>query len=172
MVMVATRLRRTSRAARSVAVAAVVTSFGLAACGSSGAGSQHFSGPVYEVETAQVSGLGSVLVDGQGFTLYLYEPDAQSGHSKCSGPCAVEWSPLTLPTGVKFPVSGPGVDASLLSTTHRSDGTVQVMYNNWPLYTWAEDTAPGQATGEGLDNLGGVWYALDASGSAVERPPA
>ncbi len=171
MVVFATRLRRTSRAAWSVAVG-IAVSFGLAACGSGSAGSQHFSGPVYEVETAHVSGLGSVLVNGQGFTLYLYEPDAQSGHSKCSGPCAVEWSPLTLPTGVKFPVSGPGVEASLLSTTHRSDGTIQVTYDNWPLYTWAEDTAPGQATGEGLDNLGGVWYVLDSSGNAVERPPA
>ncbi len=169
--MVATRLRRTSRAARYVAVGLAV-SFGLAACGSSGASSQHFSGPVYEVETAQVSGLGSVLVNGQGFTLYLYEPDAQSGHSRCSGPSAVEWSPVTLPTGVKSPVAGPGVQESLLSTTHRSDGTVQVTYDNWPLYTWAEDTAPGQATGEGLDNLGGLWYVLDASGTAIKRPPA
>ena len=109
--MIATRLTRTRRAASTVrsiaAVVAVVT--GLAACGSSNAAVEHFSGPVYEVETAQVSGLGSVLVDGQGFTLYLYEPDAQSGHSRCSGPCAVEWSPLTLTSGVKSPIAGPGV---------------------------------------------------------------
>jgi predicted lipoprotein with Yx(FWY)xxD motif len=64
------------------------------------------------------------------------------------------------------------VSASLLSTTRRTDGTVQVTYDNWPLYTWAQDTAPGQATGEGLDNLGGLWYVLDASGNAIERPPA
>jgi predicted lipoprotein with Yx(FWY)xxD motif len=156
-----------------VAVLAMVAVVGgLAACGSSNAGVEHFSGPVYEVETAQVSGLGSVLVDGQGFTLYLYEPDAQSGHSRCSGPCAVEWSPITLTSGVKSPIAGPGVQASLLSTTRRSDGTVQVTYDNWPLYTWAQDTAPGQATGEGLDNLGGVWYVLDASGNPIQRPPA
>jgi predicted lipoprotein with Yx(FWY)xxD motif len=144
----------------------------LAACGSNNADTQHFSGPAYEVETAQLSGLGSVLVDGQGFTLYLFVPDAQSGHSRCSGTCAVEWSPLTLPAGVNFPVAGSGVQASLLSTTRRSDGTIQVTYNNWPLYTWAQDTAPGQATGEGLDNQGGLWYVLNASGDAIERAPA
>jgi predicted lipoprotein with Yx(FWY)xxD motif len=164
-------LRRALSAASTVGLIGAAVA-GLAACGSSNAGQEHFSGPVYEVETAQVSGLGSVLVDGQGFTLYLYEPDAQSGHSRCSGPCAVEWSPITLASGVKSPIAGPGVQASLLSTSRRSDGTVQVTYDNWPLYTWAQDTAPGQATGEGLDNLGGVWYVLDASGNPVERPPA
>jgi len=169
--MVTTSLRRALREASSIGLCVAFIA-GLAACGSSNAGGQHFSGPVYEVETAQVSNLGSVLVDGQGFTLYLYEPDAQSGHSRCSGPCAVEWSPLTLTSGVKSPIAGSGVSASLLSTTRRTDGTVQVTYDNWPLYTWAQDTAPGQATGEGLDNLGGLWYVLDASGNAIERPPA
>lgn len=152
--------------------ACIATVLGLTACGSNGTSPQHLSGPVYEVATSQVSGLGSVLVDGQGFTLYLYLPDAQSGRSRCSGPCAVEWSPLTLPTGTRSPLAGPGVDSALLSTTRRSDGSIQVTYNNWPLYTWAEDTAPGQATGEGLDNLGGLWYVLNASGDAIKRPPA
>ena len=164
-------LRRISRVASCVAVGAAVL-VGLGACGSNGAGGQHFSGPVYEVGSAQVSGLGSVLVDGQGFTLYLYVPDAQSGKSRCSGTCAVEWSPLTLPSAVKSPVAGPGVEASELSTTRRSDGSVQVTYNGWPLYTWAEDMAPGQATGEGLNNQGGLWYVLDTSGNAIERQPA
>ena len=45
-------------------------------------------------------------------------------------------------------------------------------YNGWPLYTWAEDMAPGQATGEGLNNLGGLWYVLDTTGSAIKRAPA
>ena len=165
------RRRRTWRVASPV-VLGVAAMLELAGCGSNGSSAQHFSGPVYEVGAAQVSGLGSVLVDGQGFTLYLYEPDAQSGRSRCSGPCAVEWSPLTLPAGVKSPLAGPGIVASKLSTTRRSDGSIQVTYNDWPLYTWAQDIAPGQATGEGLDNLGGLWYVLDTSGDAIERAPA
>jgi predicted lipoprotein with Yx(FWY)xxD motif len=169
--MVIARLCRASRVATSVAVS-VAGVLGLAACRSDGASARDFTGPIYEIGSGQVSGLGSVLVDGQGFTLYLYEPDAQSGRSRCSGPCAVEWSPLTLPTGVKSPLPGPGVDASKLSATHRSDGTTQVTYNDWPLYTWAQDTVPGQATGEGLNNLGGLWYVLDTSGDPIERAPA
>src|ERR1700758_5383640 len=101
------RARRSSRASSVAAGLAVLV--GLAACGSNGAGSQHFSGPVYEVGTAQGSGLGSGLVDGKGFTLYLFVPDARSGRSKCSGTCAVEWSPLTMPPSVRFPLAGPGV---------------------------------------------------------------
>ncbi len=169
--MIVARVGRTSRVPASVAVS-VALLLGLAACGSKGASARLFSGPVYEVGSGQVSGLGSVLVDGQGFTLYLYEPDARSGHSRCSGPCAVEWSPLTLPAGVKSPLAGPGVDAPKLSSTHRSDGTIQVTYGDWPLYTWAQDTVPGQATGEGLNNLGGLWYVLDSSGDPIVRAPA
>ena len=130
------------------------------------------SGPVYEVRLGQVSSLGNILVDGKGYSLYLYEPDKQSGHSVCAGTCAVEWVPLTLTSGATAPIAGPGVNASKLSTTHRSDGTVQVVYNGWPLYTWAQDTSPGEATGEGLNNSGGLWYVLDAAGSAIKRAPA
>jgi predicted lipoprotein with Yx(FWY)xxD motif len=160
------------RARRAAPVASVLMAMmiGVSACGgSSGTGSAKFTGPVYEVRTAVVSGLGTVLVDGSGYTLYLYEPDNQSGHSKCSGPCAVEWSPLTLPSSVKIPLAGPGAIVANLSTTQRSDGTVQVTYNGWPLYTWAQDTAPGQATGEGLNNLGGLWYVVNPAGNAIVK---
>jgi predicted lipoprotein with Yx(FWY)xxD motif len=147
----------------------VLLAVSAAACGSGGSSTPRYSGPSYGVGTGSVSGLGTVLVDGQGFTVYLYEPDDRSGVSHCSGPCAVEWSPLTLPAGVTTPVAGPGVSASKLSTSKRADGSLQVVYNGWPLYTWAEDMAPGQATGEGLDNLGGLWYVLTPSGNAIEK---
>jgi predicted lipoprotein with Yx(FWY)xxD motif len=123
--------------------------------------------PVYEVRTGTVPGLGTVLVDGQGLTLYLFVPDRQSGSSTCYGACAQAWPPLLLPTGVTAPLGGPGVQASLLGTTHRTDGTVQLTYNKWPLYLWVSDSEPGQATGQGINNLGGLWYVLSPQGKAI-----
>lgn len=127
--------------------------------------------PIYEVTTGNVKGLGTVLVDGQGMTLYLFEPDKQSGTSTCYGTCANAWPPLLLPTGVSAPVAGPGVNASLLGVTHRTDGTIQVTYNRWPLYLWVSDSEPGQATGQALDNLGGLWYVLSPDGNANTTRP-
>jgi predicted lipoprotein with Yx(FWY)xxD motif len=120
---------------------------------------------------ASVSGLGNVLVDGQGRTLYLFEPDKQSGQSTCYATCAQGWPPLLLPSGVTAPVAGAGVKASLLGITHRTDGTVEVTYNKWPLYLWVGDTTPGQASGQGLDNDGGYWYVLSAAGNAITAAP-
>ncbi|HTT85951.1 MAG TPA: hypothetical protein VMF60_01165 [Acidimicrobiales bacterium] len=115
----------------------------------------------------QVKGLGSVLVDGQGFTLYLFIPDRESGTSTCYGACAQGWPPLLLPTRVTAPVAGPGVNASLLGTTHRKDGTTEVTYDKWPLYTYVTDSQPGQTTGQGVDNLGGLWYVVSPQGQAI-----
>jgi predicted lipoprotein with Yx(FWY)xxD motif len=123
--------------------------------------------PVYEVTTSAVSNLGTILVDGKGYSLYLYEPDHQSGKSTCYVTCAVEWAPLLVPSSAKIPIAGPGVTASMLSTTRRTDGTIQVTYNGWPLYRWAEDTTPGEATGQALNNNGGLWYVLDPAGNAI-----
>lgn len=131
--------------------------------GSTGSGAV----PHYEVRTATIKGLGTVLVDGQGFTLYLFEPDKQSGTSTCYGSCASGWPPLYLPTGVSKPLAGPGVNAALLGTTARTDGTTEITYDKWPLYLWVGDSEPGQATGQGLDNLGGLWYVVSPDGKAI-----
>ena len=125
------------------------------------------NGPADEVTSGQIGGLGSLLVNGSGRTLYLYEPDNRSSHSTCSGPCAIGWPPLLLPKGVTSAQAGPGISASLLGVTTRADGSVQVTYNGWPLYRWANDTGPGQATGQGLYNLGGLWYVVSPNGSPI-----
>jgi predicted lipoprotein with Yx(FWY)xxD motif len=163
-----------------LAVAAVV----LAGCGSSSSSSTPSTSkpapsttaaggtlPVYEVQVGTVAGLGKVLVDGRGFTLYLFVPDKQSGSSTCYSGCAAGWPPLLLPSGVTTPVAGSGVQASLLGTTDRSDGTTQITYNKWPLYLWQGDSEPGQATGQGLNNLGGLWYVLSPSGREITTRP-
>ncbi len=124
------------------------------------------SGPSYEVKVATVGNLGPILVNGQGLTLYLFEPDHR-GRSSCYQECAFQWPPLTLPAGVTRPIAGAGVHAALLSSTVRTDGTSQITYDGWPLYRWLPDSAPGQATGQGLNNLGGLWWVVDPSGAAV-----
>ena len=124
------------------------------------------NGPPGVVKLGDVAGLGNVLVSGTGLTLYLFVPDDRSAPT-CYQLCAYQWPPFTLPTYLAHPVAGPGVRPSLLGTVHRTDGTVQITYNGWPLYFWTPDTAPGMATGQGINNLGGKWYVVDAAGNAV-----
>lgn len=106
--------------------------------------------------------LGEVLVGPEGMTLYMFDPDAQ-GDSTCYDQCATAWPPLTLDDGAE-PAAGEGVDAALLGTTERTDGTTQVTYDGWPLYYWAQDAAPGDATGQAVND---VWWVLDASGEPI-----
>jgi len=125
----------------------------------------HTAGRGATVASAK-SGLGRILVDRRGHTLYLFEKDKR-GKSTCSTQCAGFWPPL-LATGK--PRAGTGVKASLLGTTKRSDGRLQITYNHHPLYAFAKDTRKGQTNGEGLDVFGAEWYALSPAGSKVEKP--
>src|ERR1700722_2435997 len=124
--------------------------------------------PIYEGATRTVSGLGMVLVAGNDFTLYMFVPDKRSGVSTCYNACARAWPPLLL-TGTDVPVYGHGVNPHLLGTTKRTDGTVQVTYNGWPLYLWVTDSEPGQATGQAINNNGGLWYVLNPDGHVVTK---
>ena len=107
--------------------------------------------------------LGSFLADDKGMTLYLFTKDTPNT-TVCYEKCAVAWPPL-LTTG--DPIAGEGVDASLLGTTDRTDGTVQVTYNGWPLYYYEKDKAPGDVTGQ---DVGGVWYVVSAEGNQIATP--
>ncbi len=118
-----------------------------------------------------MAGLGTVLVNGEGFTLYMFEPDRQSGKSTCYGECENLWPPVLLVDGVKAPTAGAGMKASLLGTTVRTGGIEQITYNGWPLYLWHGDLQPGEATGQGLNDSGGLWYVLDAEGVPVTALP-
>ena len=136
----------------------------LAGCG---AGRPAAASAAYEVRSGFVRGLGQIVTDGRGFTLYIYVPDHQ-GSSVCTGVCAIQWPPLVLPRGVRRPLAGPGVNPTLLGTTRRVGGSLQVTYNRWPLYLWMGDVAPGQATGQ-AESMG-LWYTLSVSGN-VDRLP-
>jgi predicted lipoprotein with Yx(FWY)xxD motif len=106
---------------------------------------------------------GQYLTDGKGRSLYRFAADT-GNTSTCYGPCAAAWPPLV--TAGK-PTAGPGVNAADLSTTNRSDGTKQVTYFGHPLYLYTADTAPGMTNGQGLNNLGGLWWLVSPSGSNI-----
>jgi predicted lipoprotein with Yx(FWY)xxD motif len=114
------------------------------------------------------TGLGKVLVDARGRTLYLFEKDKR-GRSACYGACATYWPPVT--SSAK-PRAGKGVRASLLGLTKRSDGKRQVTYAGHPLYTFFGDTKAGQTNGEGLTDFGAAWDAVAATGRSVEHAPS
>ncbi len=127
--------------------------------------------PFYEVKTGTVHGLGTVLVNGQGLTLYMFVPDHRRGRSTCYRACASSWPPLRLPTGVTIPVAAGRAEVSRLGATTRKDGGLQVTYNGWPLYLWVGDGAPGQATGQGINGSGGYWYVLSPKGRVIKAKP-
>ena len=111
--------------------------------------------------------LGEVLVNSNSHTLYMFSRD-KNGKSSCSGSCAKFWPPYLQHGKV---TAGPGVKASLLGTTRRSNGSMQVTYKKHPLYGFALDKKAGQTNGEGQVAFGGKWYAVSAKGAAVVKAP-
>jgi predicted lipoprotein with Yx(FWY)xxD motif len=168
-----TRWERTIRSARWV-VALAALSLAAAACGSSsGTGTTTTTAAATDasqsgasIRVASVSGLGKVLVDSKGLTLYVFSKD-KHGVSTCStGACAAAWPPLF--TSGK-PAAGSGVESSLLGTVKDPNGKLQVTYDHRPLYTYAGDTSAGQANGQGLSAFGGKWATITASGTVVSK---
>jgi predicted lipoprotein with Yx(FWY)xxD motif len=122
------------------------------------------SGSAGIVSAAKVGDLGTVLVDSEGRTLYDFHKDKGS-KSACYGACAGAWPPLLTEGSPQ--AQGPA-DRSMLGTTKRKDGTVQVTYNGWPLYTYVGDQGPGEANGNDIDQFGAEWYALQPDGQEPE----
>jgi predicted lipoprotein with Yx(FWY)xxD motif len=107
--------------------------------------------------------LGTILTDARGRTLYLWVAD-KGGMSSCSGACAQAWPPLTTAGRA---MAGNGAQASMLGTTRRADGTLQVTYAGHPLYYYAGDTAAGQTTGQASDQFGADWFVVAPNGHAI-----
>jgi predicted lipoprotein with Yx(FWY)xxD motif len=121
------------------------------------------AGEAIPISLGSASGVGKVLVDSEGMTLYYFQKDKKgSGVSKCEGPCAKDWPPLTT-EGEAEAMSG--VMSSMLGTIKRSDGSTQVTYAGWPLYTFVEDKKPGEDNGTDSKAFGASWYPLHADGS-------
>jgi predicted lipoprotein with Yx(FWY)xxD motif len=116
------------------------------------------------ITTAQ-NPLGTILTDDHGRAVYLFVAD-KGTTSTCSGDCAKEWPPLTT-TGA--PVAGAGVNAAMLSTSPRSDGTTQLTYNGHPLYYYDDDKGPGTTKGQGETSYGANWYVLTPAGVKIDN---
>jgi predicted lipoprotein with Yx(FWY)xxD motif len=118
------------------------------------------------LKTADSASYGTIVVDGKGMTVYMFDKDTQgSGASSCSGQCLVAWPPVIADSATP-PVDG--VTGEVGSIT-RDDGTTQATLDGWPLYYWQGDAAPGDATGQGVQ---GVWWVLSADGARVTTPPS
>jgi len=178
------RLRiRSKLVAPGAAIAVLALAIIAAGCGSSsndnstsasgGGGSAYGGGGSSTTSTPASSGgaaavvsvadnpkLGKILVDSKGNTLYYFEKD-KNGKSACYGACAQVWPPYTT-SGA--PKGTNGAEASKLGTTKRTDGSTEVVYNNWPLYTYQGDSKPGDAKGNDLKQFGATWYALTPAG--------
>jgi len=114
------------------------------------------------VKVGQSAALGKFLTDEQGFTLYVFMNDPKNT-STCEAECAQRWPPF-LTAG--RPIAGPGVNAALLGTIRRKDGTIQVTYNGHPLYYFSGDAKPGDTNGQGFNKL---WYVIGPDGMPIQK---
>jgi predicted lipoprotein with Yx(FWY)xxD motif len=155
-----------------VAVAAVVL-LGAAWGGSSsplksgGAQARHAMSAT--VKTRKIKGLGTVLVNSRGLTLYMFKPDKRK-RVTCTGTCAAAWPPLKIGARRK-PTAGGAARKKLLGVDKNPGGGRVVTYAKWPLYTYVADTKPGQARGQALKLNGGLWYVLSPSGKVIKKKP-
>ena len=149
----------------------------VAACGSSSsstasssssgvpAGASSAAGTI---SAKNVPGVGTVLVNGQGQTLYLLTSE-KGGKITCTAAngCTKAWPETMLTSGMSGAAAGGGVQSMLLGTVKDASGNVEVTYNHWPLYTFSGDSGPGVAKGQGLASFGGTWYVLNTAGNPV-----
>jgi predicted lipoprotein with Yx(FWY)xxD motif len=107
-------------------------------------------------------GLGLVLADSEGRTLYAFSSDAR-GVPSCYGACEKAWPPLIISKGEPEPSNG--ASAAKLGIVERTDRSKQVTYAGHPLYAFSGDGSPGQAKGNGTSAFGGTWTALKGTGT-------
>ncbi len=156
---------------RMITLATLVAAVALAAgCGSSATGTNGGGGSANTtVRSANSSQLGTnVLVNGKGMTLYTLSAE-RAGRFICTtsskipggnASCLSLWIPLTVANG-----STPTGAAQLGTITRPDNGATQVTWHGRPLYTFVNDKAPGQATGNGFKDVG-VWKAATQGASS------
>jgi predicted lipoprotein with Yx(FWY)xxD motif len=113
---------------------------------------------------------GAYIADGNGMSLYLFLADTQGKDGTeprvtCEGDCLAVWPPLVVE---EAPIGDDTLDERLLGTIERSDGLLHVSYNGWPLYYYAEDSAPGDIKGHDIESFGEEWYLIGPNGERAE----
>jgi predicted lipoprotein with Yx(FWY)xxD motif len=114
----------------------------------------------------KTTAVGKVLVGANGRTLYLFTAD-KGAKSVCYGQCATYWPPLIAGK----PTAAAGLKASMLGTTKRKNGKLQVTYNGHPLYYFLPDKKAGDIKGQGYVHFGGSWWVVSAAGAKVTTKP-
>jgi predicted lipoprotein with Yx(FWY)xxD motif len=155
------RPRRPSALLATSALAVALLALGVWSAGALAGGARASKATV----SLHSTGLGRVLADPRGHTLYLFLKD-RNGKSACTGMCPRYWPPLLARAK---PSAGSGVRAAWLATTRRSDGKLQVTYRRHPVYTYVLDKKAGQTAGEGVSAFGATWWAVSANGTAVRK---
>lgn len=116
-----------------------------------------------QLGVAEHEEFGSYVVDAESNAVYLFlNDDFDSATSNCYDQCAENWPPLKGADASP----GEGLDAGLIGATERDDNTSQVTYGGWPLYSFVQDEAPGDVTGQGV---GDVWYLVAPDGTPIGR---
>jgi predicted lipoprotein with Yx(FWY)xxD motif len=116
------------------------------------------------VKAVGTAGLGKLVVNSSGLTLYHYT-DEKRGAIECTGGCVKLWPPLLVKAGQK-PIAGPGLRAAWLGTIARPGGGRQVTYNGFALYRYAPDHKAGDVNGQGVE---GEWYVIGANGKLIRK---
>jgi predicted lipoprotein with Yx(FWY)xxD motif len=142
----------TSASAASLAAPASAPAASPAASAPAASAEAAGGGSVYEVKAATSAAAGAYMAGEDGKTLYIYTKDSP-GKSVCDGGCATAWPPFILGPGETVK-AGTGVSGTF-ATIRRDDGSMQVTYNDVPVYYFAADQKAGDVTGQGV---GGVWY--------------
>jgi predicted lipoprotein with Yx(FWY)xxD motif len=166
----ATTWRRGAGATAAVGILLVLSACGSSNSSSGGSGTSSASPKAAAggtsakgVNVAQTSA-GNVLVDAKGMTMYAFARDSK-GHSNCYGTCAAYWPPV--PGSEKAHVAS--TVTAKVGTTKRKDGSTELTVNGWPMYTFVGDSAPGQASGQGKNTSGGLWWVVAPNGAWIKK---
>jgi predicted lipoprotein with Yx(FWY)xxD motif len=142
-----------------LATIAITATAGIA----SAASTRPAAGGAKPTVAVRSSAYGRILFDGRGRALYSFTRD-RKGPSKCYGACATNWPPYIVG---KRALAGAGVKQSLIGTTRRSDGKLQVTYAGRPVYFYIGDRKPGQVLCQNVPEFGGTWLVVRPSGKLV-----
>lgn len=146
-----------------VLVGAALSAVALAGCSSGGGTS--YSSPSGAASSGvlgvSTTSLGEIVVNGTGFTAYMFDKDTQGATSSaCAGDCAAAWPAIEADTATP---SVSGVTGTV-GTITGVDGKLQVTLDGWPLYTYAKDAAAGEVSGQGVE---GIWWVVTPGGERV-----